>query len=106
MAKGLKQNGLIVLNTPKPVTAYDFGGARVAVADVSALSVEAGLPPGRINSGIIGVLCRAFEIVPFESVLEEIANEFVGKKPEANAEAARLCYENTTVREATAAGVA
>ena len=66
VAKGLKEGGLIVLNTPKPVTAYDFGGARLAVADVSALSVEAGLPQGRVNSGIIGVLCRAFDIVPFD----------------------------------------
>jgi Pyruvate/2-oxoacid:ferredoxin oxidoreductase gamma subunit len=50
-----------------------------------------------VNSGIIGVLCRAFDIVPFESVLEEIEAEFDGKKPQANADAARLAYENTSV---------
>ena len=43
---GLKDGGLIVLNTPKPPTAYDFDGMRLAVADVTALSVEAGLPQG------------------------------------------------------------
>ena len=95
VARGLKDDGLIVLNTPKPLGAYDFGGARLAVADVSALSVEAGLPPGRVNSGIIGVLCKAFGMVPFDAVLEEIETEFDGKRPQANAAAARLAYEHT-----------
>jgi 2-oxoacid:acceptor oxidoreductase gamma subunit (pyruvate/2-ketoisovalerate family) len=97
VAKGLKKDGLIVLNTPKPVSAYDFGGVRLAVADVNALSMEAGLPPGRVNSGIIGALCRAVDMVPFDAVLRQIEAEFDGKKPKANAEAARLTYENTTV---------
>ena len=97
VAKGLKPDGLVVLNTPRPVGAYDFGGVRLAVADVSALSVEAGLPPGRINSGIIGVLCKASDLVPFDSVLRQIEAEFDGKKPKANADAARLCHEHTTV---------
>ena len=52
---------------------------------------------GPANGGIIGVLCRAFDIVPFDSVLEEIEAEFDGKKPKANADAARLAYENATV---------
>ena len=44
---GLKPGGLIVLNTPKPFGSYDFDGHRLAVADVTALSVDAGLPHGR-----------------------------------------------------------
>jgi 2-oxoacid:acceptor oxidoreductase gamma subunit (pyruvate/2-ketoisovalerate family) len=97
VARGLKEGGLVVLNTPKPLTAHDFGGMRLAVADVTALSIQAGLPQGRINSGIIGVLCRAFDIVPFDVVLAEIEAEFEGKKPQANAQAARLAYDNTMV---------
>jgi 2-oxoacid:acceptor oxidoreductase gamma subunit (pyruvate/2-ketoisovalerate family) len=97
VAKGLKDGGLIVLNTPKPLDAYDFGGARLAVADVTALSMEAGLPQGRVNSGIIGVLCKALDIVPFDVVLQEIEAEFTGKKPQANAQAARLAYDNAVV---------
>ena len=79
VAKGLKDGGLIVLNTSKPLAAYDFGGARLAVADVNALSMEAGLPQGRVNSGIIGVLCRALDIVPFDVVLQEIEAEFTAR---------------------------
>ena len=70
------------------------------MADVTALSVESGLPHGRVNSGIIGVLCRAFDIVPFASVLEQIEAEFDGKRPKANSDAARLAYEHTTIEVA------
>lgn len=97
VTNGLKTGGLIVLNTPRPLTAYDFDGMRVAVADITALSVEAGLRQGVVNSGIIGALCRAVDLVPFELVLAEIEAEFKTKKPEANAQAARLAYEKTIV---------
>lgn len=95
VAKGLKEGGLVVLNTPKSIEAYDFGGARLAVADVTSLSVQAGLPQGRVNSGIIGVLCKAYDIVPFDLVLSEIEAEFADKKPQANSGAALLAYDNT-----------
>jgi 2-oxoacid:acceptor oxidoreductase gamma subunit (pyruvate/2-ketoisovalerate family) len=92
---GLKHGGLIVLNTPLAPSAYDFEGMRLAVADVTALSVEAGLRHGVVNSGIIGSLCRSLDIVPFDLVLSEIEAEFKTKKPEANAQAARLAYDKT-----------
>ena len=57
--------------------------------------VQALTRPGRVNSGIIGVLCKAFGMVPFDAVLEEIETEFDGKRPQANAAAARLAYEHT-----------
>ncbi len=95
VSAGLKNDGLIVLNTPEPLDSHNFGGRRLAVADVTTLSVKAGLPQGRVNSGIIGVLCRAFEIIPFDLVLTEIETEFDTKKPQANVRAAQLAYENT-----------
>ena len=98
VASGLKPGGLIVLNTPKPLSSLRLQRQRLAVADVTALSVEAGLPQGRVNSGIIGALCRAIDLVPFDLVLAEIEAEFKTKKPQANAQAARLAYERTKVR--------
>ena len=95
---GLKNGGLIVLNTPKQPASYNFNGWRLATADVTALSVDAGLAPGRVNSGIIGSLCRAVDVVSFDLVLLEIEAEFQSKKPQANAQAARLAYDNTLVR--------
>jgi 2-oxoacid:acceptor oxidoreductase gamma subunit (pyruvate/2-ketoisovalerate family) len=97
---GLKPGGLIVLNTPKPAASYSFNGWRLASADVTALSVDAGLPHGRVNSGIIGSLCKAFDVVPFETVIEEIEAEFKTKKPQANSQAAKLAYENTVMDHA------
>jgi 2-oxoacid:acceptor oxidoreductase gamma subunit (pyruvate/2-ketoisovalerate family) len=98
---GLKPAGLIVLNTPKPADAYDFGDKRLAVADITALAVEAGLPRGVVNSGILGSVCRALDLVPFDLVVAEIEAEFVEKRPQANAAAAKLAYKATTVSEAS-----
>jgi 2-oxoacid:acceptor oxidoreductase gamma subunit (pyruvate/2-ketoisovalerate family) len=96
---GLKPGGLIVLNTPKPAEAYDFGDKRLAVADITALAVEAGLPRGVVNSGIIGSVCRALDLVPFELVVAEIEAEFSTKRPQANSAAAKLAYRATAVSE-------
>jgi 2-oxoacid:acceptor oxidoreductase gamma subunit (pyruvate/2-ketoisovalerate family) len=101
---GLRPGGLIVLNTPKPAEAYDFAGMRLAVADITALAVEAGLPRGVVNSGIIGSVCRALDLVPFDLVVAEIEAEFVAKRPQANSAAAILAYEATAVSEPGAAG--
>ncbi len=96
---GLKPGGLIVLNTPKPMEAYDFEGMRLAVADVTSLAAEAGLPRGVVNSGILGSVCRALDLVPFKLLVAEIESEFRTKRPEANAAAARLAYQKTVVRD-------
>lgn len=101
---GLKQGGLIVLNTPKPVTEYDFEGRRLAVADVTSLAVDAGLPRGVVNSGILGSVCKALDLVPIKSLVAEIENEFKTKRPEANAAAAKLAYQKTTIVEPAGSG--
>lgn len=97
VTSGLKPGGLIVLNAPQPAAAYDFDGMRLAVADVTALAVEAGLPQGVVNSGILGSVCRALDLVPFDLVLGEIETEFQNKKPQANSEAAKIAYKKTMV---------
>lgn len=94
---GLKENGLVILNAPPPVSSYSFGGARVAVSDVTRHGVSAGLPPGIVNSGIIGAFARASGLVDIDILSRAIEEEFVGKKPEKNARAARIAYENTFV---------
>lgn len=95
VVEGLKNNGLVVLNGPKPLGDYSFDGAKVAVSDVTSHGVTAGLPPGVVNSGIIGAFSKSTGLVALEPLLEEIEKEFVGKKPEMNAQAARFAYENT-----------
>ena len=94
---GLKENGLVVLNAPKPVSEYSFNGAKVAVSDVTAHGVRAGLPPGIVNSGIIGAFSKASGLIDIDVLVQAIENEFAGKKPEMNAKAARIAHENTSM---------
>ena len=96
---GLKADGLIVLNTPMPADSYDFGNRCLAVADVTSLAVEAGLPRGVVNSGILGSVCRALDLVPLKLLVTEIESEFKTKRPEANAAAAKLAYDKTVVSD-------
>jgi 2-oxoacid:acceptor oxidoreductase gamma subunit (pyruvate/2-ketoisovalerate family) len=93
---GLKENGLVVLNGPKPVSEYSFEGARVAVSDVTTHAINAGLPPGIVNTGIIGAFAKASGLVDIDVLVQAIKNEFVGKKPELNAKAAIIAHENTS----------
>ncbi len=94
---GLKPGGLIVLNTPKQAGDYHFGGMKLAVADVTALSYKAGLQKGIVNSGIIGAFARASGLLDIDVLYEAIRKEFKDLKPDKNAEAARLAYNGTTM---------
>jgi 2-oxoacid:acceptor oxidoreductase gamma subunit (pyruvate/2-ketoisovalerate family) len=95
VAAGLKAEGLIIINTPRALNDYSFNGRKVAVADVTDLSQQAGLPPGMVNSGIIGSFAKATGFVGIESLMREIEEEFAARKPRLNSQAAMLCYENT-----------
>jgi 2-oxoacid:acceptor oxidoreductase gamma subunit (pyruvate/2-ketoisovalerate family) len=94
---GLKEQGLVVLNAPRPVGEYKFAGMKVAVSDVTRHAVEAGLPPGIVNSGIIGAFSKASGLVDIDILVKAIEKEFSGKKPEKNARAARIAYDNTEI---------
>lgn len=94
---GLKDNGLIIINSSKPPEAYDIEGMTVATADVTAIAVEAGLPMGIVNTGIIGVFARASELMPLDKVLTPIQRAFQGKRPDENVAAARMAYERTSI---------
>ncbi|MGW8193577.1 MAG: 2-oxoacid:acceptor oxidoreductase family protein [Desulforhopalus sp.] len=95
---GLKEGGLVVLNTPKSLASYSFNGMKVAVCDVTSHAVEAGLPQGIVNSGIIGTFSKASGLVTIDSLVPAIEKEFAGKRPEKNSRAAKLAYERTEIQ--------
>lgn len=99
VAAGLKEHGLVVLNAPKPVSEYSFAGMTIAVSDVTKHAVEAGLPPGVVNSGIIGAFSKASGLVDIDVLVQAIEKEFIGKKPEKNGDAAKIAYEHTEISE-------
>lgn len=97
VTSGLKPGGLIILNTPKPIEAHDFEGMKLAVADVTSDAMEAGLPQGVVNSGIIGAFSKATGLVAMDILLKAIEDEFAGKKPAENAKAASITFNRTVI---------
>ncbi|MBU2510360.1 2-oxoacid:acceptor oxidoreductase family protein [bacterium] len=96
---GLKPGGILVLNTPKTPEDYHFKNIKLAIVDVTAISDEAGLRKGIVNSGIIGALAKASNLLDMDLLLENIKKEFQGRKPEENAHSARLTFERTELKE-------
>ena len=92
---GLKQGGIIVLNTPMAHNSYDFKNYYLATADITAISVEAGLPHGIVNTGIIGSLERATNLLGIDILIKGIEEEFSTRNPEKNSLAAKIAYERT-----------
>ncbi|HVN70763.1 MAG TPA: 2-oxoacid:acceptor oxidoreductase family protein [Desulfomonilia bacterium] len=95
ITSGLKDEGLIVINSPCSIDDYRFDGKKVAICDVTSLSVKAGLPEGTINSGILGAFAKASGIIEMAALGEAIKEEFSDRRPDQNAKAALLAYENT-----------
>lgn len=96
---GLKAGGLLVINSPLKPEDYGYKNLRLAIADVTTLSSEVGLKKGIVNSGIIGVLAKATDLVEISLLAKGIEAEFVGKKPRENAQSALLAYERTVIGE-------
>ncbi len=96
---GLKPGGLLVINSPHPAEKHQLPGYRVAVANVTKLGIESGLRKGIVNSGIIGTLGRAADLIDLDTLLSCIADEFVGRKPAENAKSAQLSYAATQICE-------
>ena len=96
---GLKPGGIIVLNTPKAFKIYNFNGYRLATADITAISVEAGLPHGIINTGIIGSFAKASNLLNFDILTKGIEEEFDTRNPQKNSLAAKIAFERTVTRD-------
>ena len=92
---GLKPGGIIVLNTPMTHESYHFKNYKLATADITAISVEAGLPHGMVNTGIIGSLEKAMNLLGIDVLIQGIENEFSTRKPQKNSLAAKIAYERT-----------
>lgn len=92
---GLKPGGIIVLNTPMAFESYHFKDFKLATADITAISVEAGLPHGMVNTGIIGSLEKATSLLGIDILVRGIEEEFSTRRPQKNSLAAKIAYERT-----------
>jgi len=101
---GLIPGGLLVINSPHSIEEHLCPDYRVAVANVTKLGIEAGLRKGVVNSGIIGVLCKASGLVDMDLMAECVVKEFYNRRPDENARSARMAYEMTQIHAPTAGG--
>lgn len=97
VTSGMKPNGLIIINTPKHPDDFDFENINVATADVTTIANKVGLPPGVVNTGIIGAFAKASDFLDIDVLTRAIEDEFKGKHPQKNSDAARITFENTIV---------
>jgi len=97
VAGGLRSDGIIMINSPRPAADYDYPGRQVATADVTSLVTRAGLPSGIVNTGMIGIFAKASGLINLDPLLDAISEEFKGRNPEKNTTAARLVFENTMI---------
>ena len=95
VTSGLKEGGMIIVNSPKKPADHAVSGKKIATADVTHIAVEAGLKPGIVNSGIIGAFAKASGLIDLAVLLKKIEEEFHDKKPAENAESARMTFDRT-----------
>ena len=94
---GLKEGGMIIVNSPKPPEDHPYNGIKVAAADVTSIAESAGLKRGIVNTGIIGAFSKATGMIGIDILAKKIEDEFKSIKPRENAQAARLTFEKTVV---------
>ena len=98
VTSGLKSGGLILINTPKPSSAFpNFSAFRVATVDANRIAQENGLGSTTapvVNTVILGAFTKVTGLVGLKAILEAI-QENVPAKTEANMAAARAAYDQT-----------
>lgn len=92
---GLKPGGCLILNSSADPDSFDFRDINIAVADINSIALEAGLPKGVVNTGIIGSFARTAGLVDMRVLARIIREEFKKTRPGANAMAAQIAYERT-----------
>jgi 2-oxoacid:acceptor oxidoreductase gamma subunit (pyruvate/2-ketoisovalerate family) len=99
---GLKEGGWILINTPKPPSAFPkFSKFRVSTVDANRIAQENGLGSTTapvVNTVVLGAFSKATELVGLKAVLEGI-KEYVPAKTEANMAAAKAAYEQASGKE-------
>ncbi|MBU1209397.1 MAG: 2-oxoacid:acceptor oxidoreductase family protein [Proteobacteria bacterium] len=99
VTSGLKLGGWILINTPKPSSAFpNFSDFRVATVDANRIAQENGLGSTTapvVNTVILGAFAKITGLVGLKAILEGI-QEYVPAKAEANIAAAKAAYEQTS----------
>lgn len=93
VASGIKQGGIIVLNSKK---AMQFPRAQTASVDATSIAMET-LGVSITNTAMLGAFAKATGLVTLESLIEVIKRHFSSKLAEKNTSAIKAAYEQTRV---------
>lgn len=97
VASGLKSGGIVILNSAKDPSKFDFGDAKIYTVDATSIAVENGLGTETnpiVNTAILGAYSKAVGNVDMESIFEAIENN-VPVKIDNNKKAAREAFDKT-----------
>ncbi|KAA0001144.1 MAG: pyruvate ferredoxin oxidoreductase [Thermoplasmata archaeon] len=100
VTKGLKENGVIVMNTPRSPEEIDLP-FKVATVDATGIAIENKILVGGIpvvNTPIIGALPKLMSNLTIESVREAIIERWGEKAGERNAVAAEEAYRRLRIK--------
>ncbi|MEM2107265.1 MAG: pyruvate ferredoxin oxidoreductase subunit gamma [Candidatus Bathyarchaeia archaeon] len=95
VTEGLKEDGIIVLNTSKHPAELKLGNWRAATVDATGIALELGLlMAGQpvVNTSMVAAFAGASGVVRLDSVLKAIKENWRGSVREKNAHAAELAY--------------
>lgn len=96
VTEGMKEQGIVIVNTRKPPQDISLPGKRVATVDATGIALElsllvAGLPV--VNTPMLGAFAKATDEVRLDNVLAAIKEQWKGAAGEKNAKGATLAYE-------------
>ncbi len=97
VTEGLKDGGIVVINTSKKPDEFALGNYRVATVDATKIALEhklGSMAAPIVNTAILGAYAKAVGNVKIDYVLEAIRENAPAKKEE-NAAAAKEAYEHT-----------
>jgi pyruvate ferredoxin oxidoreductase gamma subunit/2-oxoisovalerate ferredoxin oxidoreductase gamma subunit len=97
VAEGLKENGIVIINSKKDASEFDFGGAKVYTVDATKIAVENRLGTMTnpiVNTAILGAFSKAIGNVGMAAI-EEAIDENAPVKKEENKKAAQEAFELT-----------
>ncbi|MEM2193326.1 MAG: 2-oxoacid:acceptor oxidoreductase family protein [Candidatus Methanomethylicia archaeon] len=98
VTSGLKNGGVIILNTSRGVEGLKLNGYKVVTVDATRIAVNlklvtAGFPI--VNTAMIGAIVKATGLVKLESVITAIRNTWSGGFANGNIKAVEKAYEET-----------
>jgi pyruvate ferredoxin oxidoreductase gamma subunit/2-oxoisovalerate ferredoxin oxidoreductase gamma subunit len=97
VTSGLKEDGVVIVNSGKDPKEFDFKQKRVYTVDATEIAVENKLGTQTspiVNTAILGAYSKAVGNVSMESI-EGAINEEAPVKAEENVKAAKNAYNNT-----------